>query len=198
MSIFSSILNSIGISADKINNVTIIGKDPILPSPFLIGEAGASTIAAVGYLSSELWHLKNNKPQHITVTVKDAAIAQRSHEYIRVIDGKNEDLWSPISGCYQTEDNRWIQLHCNFLHHQQGVTSLLNCEDNRSSVQKSVKHWQANALEEQLSHLGLCAAMVRTPDEWSLHPQAQARAHDVLKKQGYLIQFDLTKYIVYF
>lgn len=174
MEILLSILNSIGIPTDHVNNVTIIGKDPILPSPFLIGEAGAAAIAAVGYLSSELWNLKNKKHQHITISVKDAAIAQRSHEYLKVIDGENQNLWSPISGFYQTQDHKWIQLHCNFPHHQAGVISFLGCEDNKSSVAEAVKNWQANLLEETLANLGLCAAIVRTPDEWELHPQAKA------------------------
>lgn len=174
MSIFSSILSSVEIPTNDIDNVTIVGKNPILPSPFLIGEAGAAAIAAVGYLSSELGCLKNNKSQQITVTVKDAAIAQRSHEYIRVIDGKNDDLWSPISGFYQTVDDRWIQLHCNFPHHQQGVIALLKCDNNRAAVEEAVKLWKANDLEEQLSNLGMCSAIVRTPEEWEIHPQAKA------------------------
>lgn len=173
MEIFMAVLRLLGSPIDHVDNVTIIGTDPILPSPFLIGEAGAAIIAVIGYLSSELWILKNHKAQKINVTVKDAAIAQRSHEYINVIDGDNQDLWSPISGFYQTQDNRWIQLHCNFPHHQQGVISLLGCEDNKSSVSDAVKNWQALALEEALANLGLCASIVRAPDEWQRHPQSQ-------------------------
>lgn len=118
--------------------------------------------------------MKNHRTQKIDVTVKDAAIAQRSHEYINVIDGDNQDLWSPISGFYQTQDNRWIQLHCNFPHHQQGVISLLRCEDNKASVIDAVKNWPALQLEEALANLGLCAAIVRTCDEWKQHLQFQA------------------------
>ena len=173
MEIFMDLLRSLGSPVDHIDNVTIVGTDPILPSPFFIGEAGAAIIAVIGYLASEIWELKNHEAQKISIEVKDAAIAQRSHEYINVIDGDNQDLWSPISGFYQTQDNRWIQLHCNFPHHQQGVISILGCEDTKSSVSDAVKNWQALALEETLSNLGLCAAIVRTPEEWQEHPQAQ-------------------------
>lgn len=169
-----NILKSVEVPADHIGNVTITGNDPILPSPFLIGEAGAAAIAAYGFLASELWYSKNKRQQRINISVKDAAIAQRSHEYLKVIDGENQDLWSPISGFYQTEDNRWIQFHCNFPHHKQGVIDLLGCEDTKSSVAESVKHWKADILEEKLSNLGMCAAIVRTPSEWQSHPQAKA------------------------
>ncbi|KTD11902.1 acyl CoA transferase/carnitine dehydratase [Legionella gratiana] len=174
MELFIALLQLLETPMHHVDNVTIIGNDPILPSPFLIGEAGAAVIAIIGYVSSELWTLRNHRAQKISVTVKDAAIAQRSHEYIKVIDGDCLDLWSPISGFYQTQDNRWIQLHCNFPHHQQGVISFLHCENNKTSVTAAVKNWQADQLEEALANLGLCAALVRTPDEWKKHPQSQA------------------------
>ncbi len=166
-----------GTPLDHVDNVAISGHDPILPSPFLIGEAGAAAIAVIGYLASELWILKNHQAQHIAVTVADAAITQRSHEYLKIIDGENQDLWSPISGFYQTQDNGWIQFHCNFPHHQRGVISLLGCEENKAAVADAVKHWQAAQLEDQLATLGMCAAIVRAPDEWRFHPQAQAIAN---------------------
>lgn len=171
--ILSDLLKSVGLATD-FKNITINGNDPILPTPFLIGEAGAAMIAAVGYLAAELWYLKTKKQQHISVNVRDAAIAQRSHEYLRIIGEKKPDLWSPLSDFYQTQDNRWIQLHCNFPHHQQGVIKLLGCENNKSSVAAAVKNWPAEILEEKLSEQGLCAAVVRTPQEWQSHPQAQA------------------------
>lgn len=174
MELFIALLKILETPMDHVDNVTIAGKDPILPSPFRIGEAGAAIIAVIGYLSSELWVLKKHKPQHISIAVKDAALAQRSHEYIHAIDGENHDLWSSISGFYQTLDNRWIQLHCNFPHHQQGVISLLGCDDNKLSVTSAVKNWPADQLEETLAHRGLCGAIVRTPDEWKKHPQSQA------------------------
>ncbi len=171
---FSSLLNIAGIPTNAINNVTITDQDPILPSPFLIGEAGATVIAAVGYAASELWYLKTKRRQQIEISVKDAAVMQRSHEYFRVLDGENQPLWSPLSGFYKTGDHRWIQLHCNFPHHQQGVIDLLQCDNSKQAVAEAVKHWQAGLLEELLARQGMCAAMVRTADEWHAHPQYKA------------------------
>ena len=65
--------------------MTIIGDDPILPSPFLIGEAGAAIIAAIGYISSELWTLKNNRTQTIGVSVKDVIEILMLDEVIKVL-----------------------------------------------------------------------------------------------------------------
>src|SRR3990167_7115094 len=130
MNIFLNVLRAAGIESEKITNVTIEGRDPVLPSPFLICEAGAAALAAVGYLAAELWFLKTKRQQQVSIDVANAALVQCSHQYSRVLDGENKELWSPFSGFYQTKDNRWIQFHCNFPHHQQGVIDLLGCEEN--------------------------------------------------------------------
>lgn len=147
MKIFADILQSVGID-DAVHNVAIVGNDPVLPSPFMIGEAGAAAIAAVGYLAAELWHMKTGQRQQVGIRVRDAAIAQRSHEYLQVLDGPHQDLWNPISGFYQTQDNQWIQFHCNFPHHLQGVIALLGCENTKESVTEAVRHWQSAVLEQ--------------------------------------------------
>ena len=83
MNILSTILKAAGIIDADLALIHIIGKDPILPSPFLIGEAGAAALAAVGYAASALWRLRTGRTQQIYIKVRDAAIAQRAHEYIQ-------------------------------------------------------------------------------------------------------------------
>jgi crotonobetainyl-CoA:carnitine CoA-transferase CaiB-like acyl-CoA transferase len=168
------ILHSIGYLEIEEHRITITGNDPILPTSFLIGEAGASAIAAVGYVAAELWRLKTNHAQSISVSVKEAAIAQKSHQYLQVSTMKNIVLWDPISGFYETKDNRWIQFHCNFPHHKQGVLDVLGCGDSPESVKIATKKFSALYLEQTLQNNGMCAAMVRSDLEWQSHPQYQA------------------------
>ena len=87
-----------------------------------------------------------------------------------------QELWDPISGLYQTKDNRWIQFHCNFPHHKAGVLELLSCEDAKEAVIKATKNFDAAYLETTLSELGMCAGMVRTSEEWANHPESKAVA----------------------
>ena len=164
-------LRSVGILNPNLSDVNMDGRDPILPSPFLIGEAGAAAIAAVGYGAAELYRLKTGFSQKISISVRNAAIAQRSHNYVRVIDGNNDPLWDPISGFYKTKDHRWIQFHCNFAHHKAGILSLLKCEDNPEVVSMATKHLLAEELEEKLCANGMTCAMVRSSDEWLAHKQ---------------------------
>jgi crotonobetainyl-CoA:carnitine CoA-transferase CaiB-like acyl-CoA transferase len=175
--IFRGILKEIGLDPSGIDNVTIHGNDPILPSPFLIGNAGSAVQAVIGYLVSELWFLKNQRRQNISISARDAAIAQKSHQYLRIIDGLPQELWDPISGFYETKDNKWIQFHCNFPHHKAGVLTLLGCDDKKENVINATKTFDAEYLETTLSDRGMCAAMVRTEKEWESHPQYKAISH---------------------
>ncbi|MCX7123675.1 MAG: hypothetical protein NTV32_08465 [Gammaproteobacteria bacterium] len=174
LSILKSILSTAEIKPNSLEHIQIEGHDPILPSPFLIGEAGAAALAAVGYAAAELWKLKTGRLQQVSINVRNAAIAQRSNQYLKVMDGKTEDLWSPFSGFYETADQRFIQFHCNFPHHQQGVIDFLGCAADKAAVIEAVKTWKADVLEESLNEQGLCVSILRSPTEWQAHPQAQA------------------------
>lgn len=162
--------------AALVNIADISGTDPVLPSPFLIGSSGAAALAALGIAAEQLQQQKINQSQEVSISTYAAAIAQRSHMYVRVLEKEIADLWSPISGFYQTRDQRWIQLHCNFPNHRLGVVEFLQCADDKESVASAVLQHDALFLETELSARGLCAAMVRSPEEWTQHPQAQAIA----------------------
>ena len=126
-------------------------------------------------MAAELWRCKTGVLQNVEISVRDAAIAQRSHQYLRVVDGVTEDLWSPLSGFYTTSDQRIIQFHCNFPHHQQGVVDFLGSKANKE-VAAATKKYPAEYLKISLTNVACCAAIVRSKDEWSQHPQASAIA----------------------
>jgi crotonobetainyl-CoA:carnitine CoA-transferase CaiB-like acyl-CoA transferase len=158
------------------HHVTFCDSDPILPTPFRIGEAGAASMAAIGLLIAELWKLKTGKVQSISISARAAAIAQRSHQYLK-INGQSPELWDPISGFYQTKDKRWIQYHCNFPHHKEGVLRLLSVEEDRSKVTEATQRYTALELEHALQETGMCGVMIRSRQEWLEHPQHQTTQH---------------------
>src|SRR5215471_15512020 len=53
------------------------GTDPILPTPFRVGVAGAATIAASGLAAAALWQARTGRRQRITVDVRQAAASLR-------------------------------------------------------------------------------------------------------------------------
>lgn len=82
--------------------------------------------------------------------------------------------WAPLSGYYDTADGRFIQLHCNFDHHERGVVDRLGCQADRASMQATILQWDPLELESALIEDGMIAAYLRTLDEWEQHPHALA------------------------
>ena len=56
-SALAGILDTVGFDTVPADHVTFSGADPILPSNFLIGTAGAASIAACGLAAADLWEL---------------------------------------------------------------------------------------------------------------------------------------------
>ena len=165
-----------GCAGESLQHIDIVGSDPVLPSPFKIGEAAAATIGATALAAAELWRLRTGRAQQVHVDTRSAAIAFRSERHLRIDGAPPPPLWDDIAGFHATGDGRWVQLHTNFPHHRQRALEVLACPGDRRSVAKAVAGWKGEELEEALIAAGTCAAFVRTPQEWLAHPQQAAVA----------------------
>jgi crotonobetainyl-CoA:carnitine CoA-transferase CaiB-like acyl-CoA transferase len=172
-----SILPSTGLSADRAAAVTFTGgTDPILPTPFRVGVAGAATLAATGLAVDDLWAHRTGRRQSIGVDVRQATASLRSGTYLKVGDGKISHARNSIMGFYPTKDGRWSYVHANFPNHRAIALKVLGCEEDREAVARAVLNWNAADLEEALVAAKGVGGMVRTKAEWADHPQAAAIA----------------------
>ena len=163
-----------GSDASALDNIKLTGEDPVLSSIFRVGTAASATIGAASLAAAEIWRLRTGNRQEVSLNCRDAAIAFCSENYTRVVGKPRTQFWSPISGYYQTSDNRWIQLHCQFPHLREGVLKVLDCADDPKAVQQAVAKWDGLALERRCREELLCVALIRSPEEWAVHPQAEA------------------------
>ena len=172
-----SILPAVDWSADRLDAVTFTGgTDPILPTPFRIGVAGAATLAATGLAAADLWEHRTGRRQSIGVDVRQATASLRSATYLKVGDGKISHARNSIMGFYPTKDGRWAYVHANFPNHRAIALEVLGCEEDRETVERAVLTWNAADLEEALVAAKGVGGMVRTKAEWADHPQAAAIA----------------------
>ncbi len=172
-----TIFPSAGWSADRADSVTFTGgTDPILPTPFRIGVAGAATLAATGLAAADLWEQRTGRSQTIAVDVRQATASLRSGHYLKVGDGAISAGRNSIMGFYPTKDGRWSYVHANFPNHRAIALQVLGCEESREAVTKAVASWNAADLEEALVAAKGVGGMVRTHTDWAAHPQAKAIA----------------------
>ena len=150
--------------------------DPILPTPFRIGETSAAAVAAVGLAASDLWELRGGRKQKIAVDTRRATASLRSGKYMKM-DGKPVPTdRNTIMGFYPAKNGRWSYLHCNFPNHRAAALKVLGVPEDHEAVKKAVAQWDAQELEEAIVAAKGTGGMVRSIDEWAKHPQAAAIA----------------------
>ena len=152
------------------------GTDPILPTPFRIGETAAASLAAVGLAVSDLWELRTGRRQEIAVNARQATASLRSGQYM-AMDGAPVARERPsVMGVYPARHGRWSYLHCNFPNHRAAALSVLGVAEDREAVRRAVAQWDALELEEAIIAANGAGGMVRSMAEWAQHPQAAAVA----------------------
>src|SRR2546430_4289234 len=152
------------------------GADPVLPTPFRIGAAGAATLAASGLAATELWQVRTGRRQRVTVDLRQAAAALRSGHYLHLAGTEVSSARNPVMGVYPTRDERWSYLHCNFPNHRAAALRVLGVEEDRDAVARAVATWNAADLEEAIIAAKGAGGMARTQAEWARHPQGAAVA----------------------
>src|SRR4249919_1819389 len=152
------------------------GADPVLPTPFRIGAAGAATLAATGLAATELWQARTGRRQRVTVDLRQAAAALRSSHYIELAGTGVSSARNTIMGFYPTRDGCWSYLHCNFPNHRAAALRVLGVAEDRDAVARAVATWNAADLEEAIIAAKGAGGMARTQAEWARHPQGAAVA----------------------
>lgn len=163
-----------GCDATQLDDIRLIGADPGLPSVYRVGALASATIGAQALAAAQCHQLRTGRRQQVEVEQRRALAVFRSERYLRIDDGAAPELRDPLMGFYETRDGRWIQLHTNFPHHRQGVVKLLGCADDHASVSAAIREWDGAGLDQALADAGLCAALIRSPNEWAALPQAAA------------------------
>lgn len=152
------------------------GADPILRTPFRVGETAAAALAAVGLAASDLWELRTGRRQAIAVDTRQAASSLRSGYYLHIDGAHVSPASDPIMGSYPAKHGRWSYLHCNFPHHRAAALKVLGVREDREAVRTAVAQWDALELEEAIIAANGAGGMVRTKEEWAQHPQGVAVA----------------------
>ena len=152
------------------------GSDPVLPTPFRIGAAGAAALAATGLAAAELWELRTGRRQEVAVDLRQAVASLRSGLYLQVNGAKVREERNPVMGMYPAKNGRWSYIHANFPNHRAAALRVLGCEENREAARRAVAQWDALELEEAIIAAGGAGGMVRSMSEWAQHPQGAAIA----------------------
>ena len=175
--ILNTLLSIPGVNPEQAAAVAFSGgTDPILPTPFRIGETAAASLGAVGLAVSDLWELRTGRRQDVAVDARQATASLRSSRYLTLNGAPAAGARPSVMGVYPAQNDRWSYLHCNFPNHREAALSVLGVAEDREAVRRAVAQWDALELEEAIIAARGAGGMVRSMAEWAQHPQSAAVA----------------------
>src|SRR5215471_1374262 len=177
----NDVLKDVGLStADSGGKLTFYGRDPIIPSRLRFGSMAAIGLAAKATAVAALWRSQTGEGQDIAVDVRKA---------LRRFAGFFDLKWETINGrppamlgdpldpffeiplFRETKDGRHVVALNIYPKLTARALSLLNCGPSAEAVQKAIRQWRADDLENAGAEAGVVFAKVRTFDEFRKEPQ---------------------------
>ena len=80
------------------------GADPVVPTPFRIGAAGAAALAATGLAAADLWELRTGRRQEVGVDLRQAVASLRSGHYMQMGGASVSTERNRVMGVYPAKN----------------------------------------------------------------------------------------------
>ena len=159
--------------------ISVVGDDPIYPSPLPLGRGTATVLAMVAARIDDIWHERTGRRQPITIDLRHA-VTTISGMWVLKVDGEpaveklDPDLMvTPTLGTFECRDGRWILLMDSFPRLAEAALGVLDCEPTPEAIGRAVAARDAEELEAAFVEERLTGVVVRTEEEWLEHPQGR-------------------------
>ena len=124
--VLASLWRAAGLPDAALADVSLPGKDPVLPTSFQVATAAQASLGAVALAAVQLWHHRTGQRQQVRVNRAHAALECSAHFSI---DGHTPDLWDTLSGLYPCGSAAgqpgFVRIHANFAHHRNVALQVL-------------------------------------------------------------------------
>lgn len=173
-----------GVGPPRHSDITVVGDDPIYPSPLPLGAGASTVLSLVAAAIDDLWARRTGRRQPITIDLAHAAVTISSMWLLR-IGGRlalehfaDAGAPSPVTGVFRCRDGRWLLIMDSFPHLTEAALRVLGCEASRDAVTRAIAARDSIELEDAFVEASLTGVIVREPAEWIQHPQGRW-IHDV-------------------
>jgi len=178
----SQLMEVLDLPTDSIDSVKIYGQDPVLDTPYFLGEALASALGAQAAAVTEIWKIRK---ANTTNTVQDQQVEIVIRAAINSATGVSHIFQSghlvktglennPTFDMYQTRDGKWIFIAGIYPHLKDDLLRLLNCVNTHTSISQAILGWDSQDLEDAIADNGLVGSMLRSEKGWRESPQGTA------------------------
>ena len=178
----TEVLNLRDLGSPDADEIEVVGADPVLSTPFEIGECCASVLAGVGVAVTDIWEMKTGRRQRVSIDVRRAAAALKSAKYLEKANGAGgfepvvnaaREATGKMTEPWPTKDGRHFLPHFGLPHLADRVLNILDCEASADGVRNAVAKWDALELEAAIDEARGCGAMVRSNADWLAEPHGK-------------------------
>lgn len=176
--IYRAILEGIRVEPGSEKAVEVVQTASSVPSVVELNDFATAVFAAISVLVAQFARLRGLPAQRIAIDRRQAGMMFNSIAYF-FRAGWQVDIsavHSPVNNFFRIRDDRWIFLQGAYPHLRDGLLRFLDSANDTAAIAKAAARWDAQALEDEIGALQLCAGVLRTRDEWMAHPQGQALA----------------------
>lgn len=184
--ILAEITRGLGLPAPVKHAVQVEQSPGCIDSVVETADFAVTLMGAIGSAVATIGERRGLGPQQVKVDRRHAALLfnEVAHFFQSGWQFDISAVFTPVNGFYRTRDNREIVFNGAYQHLRDGayqhlrdgILRFLDCPSDREAIARRVALHDAQPLEDELSALGLCAAIVRSPEEWRGHPQGKALA----------------------
>jgi crotonobetainyl-CoA:carnitine CoA-transferase CaiB-like acyl-CoA transferase len=176
--ILHEITRDLGLTDPGPDAITVEQSSGYVDSVIETADFAVAALGAIGTTVAAIGERRGLGPQQVRIDRRHAQLLFNEVAYF-FQSGWQFDLgpvFTPVNSFYRTRDDREIFFNGAYQHLRDGILRFLNCASEHAAIARRVAQFDAQALEDELSALGLCAGIKRTPEEWLAHPQGKALA----------------------
>jgi hypothetical protein len=176
--ILHEITRGLALAEPELSAVTVEQSPSYVDSVIESADFAVAALGAIGSTVAMIGERRGLGPQQVRIDRRHAQLLFNEAAFF-FQSGWQFDLgpvFTPVNSFYRARDDREIFFNGAYQHLREGILRFLDCPGDHAAIARRVAQFDAQALEDELSALGLCAAVKRSPEEWLAHPQGKAIA----------------------
>ncbi|MBT6202783.1 MAG: hypothetical protein HOI34_03675 [Rhodospirillaceae bacterium] len=173
---FHEISDPLGITYDPGSTLDVVQEPGYIDSPIETHDFATAALGALGMATATIGKMRGLGSQKLRLDRRHAELMLNSVAY-HFQEGWQLDIspvHTPVNNFFETKDGRHVVYNGAYTKLREGILKFLNCVGDHDGIAAATMRFDAQDLEDQLSELGLCSAIVRDKEEWLGHPQGRA------------------------
>lgn len=154
--------------------LALSGERGHLPAHHPVDAAATATIVTALFAGAALDEARGKALPTVVVNPRHVAAAMHSGSVFRWNGRPLGFDFALLSRFWEVADG-WVRAHANYPWHRRALLRVLDvATESEAGVREAMRRWSAEALEAAVFEAGGVVTAMRSPEQWSAHPQSAA------------------------